>query len=310
LLVAPPGTGKSLTALAAADALVRRRLVDATLVISDRAILREQWRHVAERAGMHFAPSITEFRAGGGVSVTIQSLQGARTRGLLNSIARTQRWFVITDYSTKSTKSLTAIVDKLLAANVDSRALFLSHGFSAKVSVEAEFSFGTELIVGSAVVNAGSTESRIATFAPSFALLRSLQHRGVAAVDELTWRQFEQLIATLLEADGYSVELLRGSKDGGVDVVAVKDLGVHGYFKAVWQAKKRSLKNRVGLSVVRGLADTRAEFGATKGIIVTSSYLTRGALQRIERDKYMLGKVDREELTAWIQKTLFGHIPS
>jgi restriction system protein len=122
----------------------------------------------------------------------------------------------------------------------------------------------------------------------------------------MSWRDFEKLIATLLENDGYVVELMQGSKDGGVDVVAVKDLGANGYFKALWQAKKQSLSNKVGISVVRELADTRQEFGASKGIIVTSSYLTRGALQRIDRDKYILGKVDREDLDAWIKRTLFA----
>src|SRR5262249_17547238 len=59
-------------------------------------------------------------------------------------------------------------------------------------------------------------------------------------------------------------------------------------------------------TAIRELADTRNEFGASKAIIVTSSHLTRGALDRIERDKYVLGKVDREELQAWIQRTLLG----
>jgi HJR/Mrr/RecB family endonuclease len=77
-------------------------------------------------------------------------------------------------------------------------------------------------------------------------------------------------------------------KDGGIDVVAVKDLGINDFFKTLWQAKKQSTKNKVGISVVRELADTRQELPASKGIIVTSSYLTRGALERIQRDKYLL----------------------
>lgn len=71
-------------------------------------------------------------------------------------------------------------------------------------------------------------------------------------------------------------------------------------------SEKKSVKNKVGISVIRELADTRQEFGASKGIIVTSTYLTRGALERVERDKYILGKVDRKDLDLWIKKTLFG----
>ncbi len=128
-------------------------------------------------------------------------------------------------------------------------------------------------------------------------MLRKLQEQG-SGLDDLSWREFEKLIAALLEKDGYV--------DGGVDVVATKNLGGVGTFKALWQAKKKSTGHKVGISVVRELADTRQEFGASKGIIVTSTYLTKGALERIERDKYILGKVDRDDLESWIQRSLFG----
>jgi hypothetical protein len=98
---------------------------------------------------------------------------------------------------------------------------------------------------------------------------------------------------------------LRDTKDGGVDVVAVKDMGNAGLFKTLWQAKKKEVKNKVGLSVVRELADTTREFKASKGIIVTSTYLTRDALARIQRDKYILSKVDRDDLNQWIERVLF-----
>lgn len=68
---------------------------------------------------------------------------------------------------------------------------------------------------------------------------------------------------------------------------------------SVWQAKHT--KNKVQLRVVRELADTTREFRASKGIIVTSSYLTKGALERIERDRYTLGKIDRDELLEWLR---------
>jgi len=147
-----------------------------------------------------------------------------------------------------------------------------------------------------------ATDARISTFAPSYSLLRSLQ-RDPGILENLNWRQFEKLIATLLERDGYAIELTRGSRDGGVDVIAIKNLGANGWFKAVWQAKKTGVSRKVGISVVRELADTRNEFGASKGIIVTSAFLTSGALKRIEQDRYLLGKIDRNDLHAWVQRT-------
>lgn len=110
----------------------------------------------------------------------------------------------------------------------------------------------------------------------------------------------------MLEFDGYRVELMNGTKDGGVDVVASCDMGPAGMFKSVWQAKKLRADRKVQLSVVRELADTRLEHGASKAIIVTTSVLTSGALARVERDRYVLGKVERSDLDRWVKRTLAG----
>lgn len=98
---------------------------------------------------------------------------------------------------------------------------------------------------------------------------------------------------------------MNGTKDGGVDIVAVKDMKEAGLYKALWQAKKYKVSNKVGISVIRELADVRNELGASKGILVTSSFLTRGALDRVYRDNFMLGKVDRNDLNQWINRKLF-----
>lgn len=71
---------------------------------------------------------------------------------------------------------------------------------------------------------------------------------------------------------------------------------------SVWQAKKLHPGNKVELSVIRELADTRQKQNASKGIIVTSTYLTRGALNRVAEDRFLLGKIDRDDLLQWIQR--------
>lgn len=305
LLVAAAGTGKTTTALFAANKMLEHGVIDSMLVISDRVMVRDQWRHVASRYGMELENSLESHLGGHGVSATLQSLRTKDAEARVDAAARARRWLIIADDPGYETKSLVSLVDRMLSVNKESRALFIARHVPSDLSFEAEFRFKTEFILDRAIIEAPATEIRVARFAPSFSLLRQLQ-RGPAAIDGLSWREFEKLIATLLEGDGYAVELMQGSKDGGVDVVAIKDLGAGGYFKALWQAKKQNVKNKVGISVVRELADTRQEFGANKGIIVTSSYLTRGALERIDRDKYILGKVDREDLDAWIRRTLFG----
>jgi len=142
-------------------------------------------------------------------------------------------------------------------------------------------------------------QQEILIYAPSIKVLRKL---SASNLDSLNWREFEELVAELLKLDGYKVELGRGTKDGGVDIITTKEVERFGLIQGVWQLKKT--KNKVGISVVRELADTTREMKASKGIIVTTSYLTRAAIQRIEQDEYILGKVERSDLDGWISKVL------
>lgn len=91
---------------------------------------------------------------------------------------------------------------------------------------------------------------------------------------------------------------MQGSRDEGVDVVGAKQDGMLGTFKVLMQAKKYSLHRKVGLSLVRELADTVTQHQASKGILVTTSYLTAVALDRIQLQQYKLGKVDRDDLSS------------
>jgi len=147
------------------------------------------------------------------------------------------------------------------------------------------------------------TETSI--YAPSFNVLLTLFKKRID-LNSLSWRQLEEIIAEMLRVDGYEVELRRGSKDGGADVIAHRELPTIGYVKTIWQSKHLQNGNKVGIGVIRELADVRNEMNATKGIIVTSSYLTRGALIRVERDNYNLGKMERPALERWIDSTLSG----
>jgi hypothetical protein len=306
LLVAAPGSGKTGAALSAARQMLEDRVVDSTFVITDSKVLKEYWLNQADAFGLKLAGTIERFlHAADGLTMNIQALRSPRNEKSIIELARARRWLIIAEDPSFEPRSVPVFVDRLLSSNKESKALFIAGAVPDSLSFEAEFRFNAELILGRRIIELPDTEIKIARFAPSFSLLRKLQRRA-SALDDLSWREFERLIATLLEKDGYEVDLMRGSKDGGVDVVATKDLGAVGSFKTLWQAKKKSRGNKVGISMVRELADTRQEFGASKGIIVTSTYLTKGALQRVERDKYILGKVDRDDLDSWIKRTLFG----
>lgn len=103
-------------------------------------------------------------------------------------------------------------------------------------------------------------------FIPSSEVLGSLDHRP--NLMDLTWQEFEALIANLFQRMGLETRQTRPSRDGGVDCVAYDPRPIMGG-KVVIQAKR--YKNTVGVGAVRDLYGTFMAEGASKGILVTTS---------------------------------------
>lgn len=292
--------------------MLQSKFSSALIVINDSVVLRTQWKQVASECGFNLTDRIDQYHKTkhDGISITVQALTSDEHRARLLHLGATLDLFGVVDESHRSNKAINTIVSDLLSVNEKSRFLFVAGTTpSAADSFGAQFRFNTEYFFQESILRRPETKIQIVPFAPSFSLLSTLVDKH-KQIDDLSWREFEKLISELLERDGYEVELMRGTKDGGVDVVALKDMGSAGIFKTLWQAKKKEITNKVGLSVVRELADTTRELKASKGIIVTSTYLTSGALARIERDKYILSKIDRDDLDQWIHRVFFerdGH---
>lgn len=299
LVVAPAGSGKTVSALYLAKQLMRSQVVDAALVMTDRQALADQWLHASREFGIDARSDDVGVIRGASTVVTTHWLQHAQHRADVAAAVRDRRWFVIVDESGPFRSAVTALANFFVAINEESRVVVLTRRLPDRAR---QGGYDREFVIGPRIIQP-ATAAEIARYSPSFSLLRRL-HADRGQLDRLSWRQFEKLVAELLEADGYTVELTRGSKDGGVDVIAFKDGGPAGLFKTVWQAKKLSGSHKVGLATIRELADTTREHGASKGMIVTTTWLTRDALARVERDKYTLGKVERGELDGWIQRKL------
>lgn len=293
LLFAGAGAGKTTLGELAARWWILTNQDHWVLLVADRDIVRQHWR---DRMA-HGHPSPGSVR-----SIHVDDFS-TKFDGLLKDAFRAPCLIVVDDlHRSASSKHLWVGVEKLLAANDRCRCLVMTSSLNAML--ESGFSWDAEYILDAPSFENEYLQSEIVRYSPSHALLNRLSSEEPFALDDLTWRQFEALVSRLLEAEGYSVELMRGTKDGGVDVVAVFDHGPLGQFKTVWQAKKLGVGKKVGLATVRELADTRLEFAASKAFIVTSTYLTHGAIERISRDRFTLGKVDRNELDAWVRRVL------
>lgn len=307
LLVAKPGTGKTLTALLTGAEMLRNHFSDAVIALSDQLVIREQWLLMIRSINLDFAEAEPggEYKKHKAYSLTLQDLKGEAERSLI-AAAKKINFFIIVDEIHRS-NSIENLSNNILKANSSTKFLYISGTVPKSLSLfDKNYTLDTEYIFEDAIIKLPETKVIIASLSPSFSILDKLLQQKIK-IDDLQWREFETLISQLLEKDGYMVELTRGTKDGGVDIFASKNLGIAGEFRTVWQAKKNALKNKVDLSVIRELADTRNEFKASKGIIVTTTYLTQGALRRIQRDNHILGKIDRDDLNTWIRKILMDN---
>ena len=117
----------------------------------------------------------------------------------------------------------------------------------------------------------------------------------------LSPRQFEELVAELFLREGFEVELTPERKDGGRDVLAIKhsDLGVHLYLA---ECKRYSPTRPVGVEYVRALYGVLEAERATRGIIATTSYFTKGAQTFSQDLKWRIGLKDYIDLQDWIKK--------
>jgi restriction system protein len=132
-------------------------------------------------------------------------------------------------------------------------------------------------------------------------LARELIEEG-RLLSEMEWRDFEKLIAELLERDGWEIQLMRGTKDGGIDVISSRNDAAVGRLKAIWQAKRYGEGHKVQLAHARELSGVVERERASKGVLVTTTSLTKGAVKWIKQDEFRLDAKDGEAVKRWIEK--------
>jgi restriction system protein len=106
-----------------------------------------------------------------------------------------------------------------------------------------------------------------------------LPHTRPEVVDtllSLTWRDFEYLICELYARMGYETELTAPRGDGGRDIVATKDSP--GALELV-MVECKLYRKPVGVANIRGLLGVVSGEKANKGVLVTTSSFTKGALR-------------------------------
>lgn len=122
------------------------------------------------------------------------------------------------------------------------------------------------------------------------------------AMHEFSPQKFEELVAYIMEKHGYEVTLTQQSKDGGIDIYALKNEGF-GDILTIVDCKKYSDKNPVGVAAVRGMYGTLQVENASHGMIATTSRFTRGANEMAQDYNYQLSLKNHADILQWIQQT-------
>jgi hypothetical protein len=92
-------------------------------------------------------------------------------------------------------------------------------------------------------------------------------------IDHVHHRRFEQFVADAFRVAGYSVELTRSTKDGGRDLIVMRQDDEH---EAIVEVKRHRAK--VGVGLVRELRGVQLRDGVSHAVLVAARGFTSGAL--------------------------------
>lgn len=120
-------------------------------------------------------------------------------------------------------------------------------------------------------------------------------------LERIHWRQFEYLTAEYFRRYGYQITVTPPRGDGGIDVIAERSDEVIGPDLIVVQCRRYAKNNVISLNELKAFWTTIDDYGATKGLIVTTSHLTTGGHKFVEARKYRLSAIEGENVRKWIE---------
>jgi restriction endonuclease Mrr len=114
-------------------------------------------------------------------------------------------------------------------------------------------------------------------------------------------RRFEEMVATLLERDGYEVMLTPKTRDGGKDIYAISRSDI-GEVLTVIECKKYAPCHPVGVEIVRALYGVKMAERANMGVVVTTSGFTKPAWDFKRNVGFEINLRDYNDLVKWLRR--------
>lgn len=111
---------------------------------------------------------------------------------------------------------------------------------------------------------------------------------------------FERLIADIWTRMGYEVELQKQTRDGGIDVIAMRRSEAD--LRFLIQCKRPAPNKKVSVEVVRSLLGVKQDHGGSKAILATTVPFTNDARLFLDRHKWDLEGRDYDGLLDWLSR--------
>lgn len=120
-------------------------------------------------------------------------------------------------------------------------------------------------------------------------------------------RKFEEMVASVFENHGYTVELTPQTRDGGFDILAIQKDELSGSTVHLIECKRYSESNKVGVGLVRTLLGVVSARNAHKGHLVTTSTFTSDADVFAEQNSTRLVLSDYRRVVSWLRTLSIPH---
>lgn len=117
---------------------------------------------------------------------------------------------------------------------------------------------------------------------------------------DITPRKFEELIASILQDLGFSVELTKATRDGGRDIIAnIKNATIS--FLAYVECKRYAADNKIDVGIIRQVSGVHYLRKPSKSIIVTTSFFTKDAEKEAKLIENQLELKDFNHIKDWLK---------
>ena len=112
--------------------------------------------------------------------------------------------------------------------------------------------------------------------------------------------EFEEFVADVFRRKGFNADVTQKTHDGGKDIVAIFEMGGVLY-TTYFECKRYATDRPVGVNIVRELYGVMERDRVDKGVIVTTSNFTRGAVAEAQMLNGRIRLIDFDDLCRLMQ---------